>query len=70
LQEDVPKLLAFQKRLRKWRGAIFTFFYHPDVPFDNNGSERAIRNIKVKQKVSGGFRTVRGASILQLSDLL
>lgn len=66
LQENVPKLAAFQKRLRKWRDAVFTFLYHPDVPFDNNGSERAIRNIKVKQKVSGGFRSDRGATIFAI----
>jgi len=66
LQEDVPKLSAFQKRLKKWRNAVFTFLYYLNVPFDNNGSERAIRNIKVKQKVSGGFRSDRGADIFAI----
>lgn len=50
-----PKLKAFQKRLRKHREKILTFLYYKDVPADNNGSERAIRNVKVKQKISGQF---------------
>ena len=27
------------------------------VPYDNNASERGVRKIKIKQKISGGFRT-------------
>lgn len=67
LQEDVQKLPALQKRLRKQCNSVFTFLFHPDVPFDNNGSERAIRNIKVKQKVSGAFRSERGADIFAIT---
>ena len=50
------ELVSFQKRILKYHDHIFTFLYHPDVPPDNNGSERAIRNVKVKQKISGQFK--------------
>ncbi len=56
------KVQAFNKRLIKNKNSILTFLYHPKVPPDNNGSEQAIRNVKVKTKVSGQFRSDRGAS--------
>jgi transposase len=52
------KLRAFIKRLIKNRGAVLTFLYHLEVPPDNNGSERAIRNAKVKMKISNQFKSV------------
>ena len=55
------KTITFQKQLRKHIESIFLFLFHPNIPPDNNGSERAIRNIKVKQKVSGFFKSVQGA---------
>lgn len=50
-----------QKRIRKHRQSIFHFLTQPDIPFHNNGSEQAIRNAKVKKKVSGCFRSEYGA---------
>jgi transposase len=41
------------------RNALFPFLYHPDVPFDNNGSERAFRMVKVKTKISGQFKSLQ-----------
>ena len=45
----------FHKRLRKYKDYLFPFLYYEKVPADNNASERAIRNVKVKQKISGQF---------------
>lgn len=53
--------VALQKRLLKYRGSILTFLHYHKVPPDNNGSERAVRNIKVKQKISGQFKSTKGA---------
>jgi len=61
LPEDNTELIRFQKRLQKYRNYLFTFLYNPNVPPDNNASERAIRNIKVKQKISGQFKSTNGA---------
>lgn len=55
------EVATFKKRLTKYRDHLFTFLYHPEVPPDNNGSERAIRNVKVKQKISGQFKSMEGA---------
>lgn len=61
LEPKHKEMIAFQKRITKYRDHVFTFLYHPTVPPDNNGSERAIRNVKVKQKISGQFKILSAA---------
>ncbi len=61
INPDHPEVITFQKRILKYREYLFTFLYHPEVPPDNNKSEQAIRNVKVKLKVSGMFKSAKGA---------
>lgn len=65
LQHPLPEkdklAVRLQKKLRKISHHILCFLHYNNVPLDNIGSKRAIRTIKVKQKVSGGFRSIDGA---------
>jgi len=68
-----PRLLAGQGRTAQSRAAnlldrledfdlsILAFLFDERVPFTNNQAEQDIRMIKVRQKISGCFRTLRGA---------
>ena len=51
----------FKRGILKVKDYLFTFLSDPHVPYENNASERGVRKIKIKQKVSGGFRTDGGA---------
>lgn len=55
------KLQAFKYRMQQKRESLFRYLEDPSIPPDNNGSERALRNMKVKIKVSGMFKTDIGA---------
>ena len=49
------------RRLRLYADDVWRFMTDPGVPFTNNLAEQAVRMPKVKQKVSGCFRTSSGA---------
>lgn len=52
---------ALARRITTRIGDYLRFAADPHTPFDNNPAEREIRMAKLRQKVSGGMRTLTGA---------
>ena len=50
-------------RLKRYEEGVLAFASEEDVPFTDNQAERDLRPAKVKQKVSGCFRTETGADV-------
>jgi transposase len=62
LAPDNPHGKRLRKRYHKVRVHLFTFLAYPEVPPDNNGSERELRPTATYRKVTGGFRSDWGAT--------
>jgi len=52
---------ALARRIHRRLDDYLRFTTNPAVPADNNAAEREIRMAKIRQKISGGMRTLTGA---------
>jgi transposase len=57
------KARALLERLMNFKEDVLRFLDNPIVPFTNNQGENDIRMTKVHQKISGSFRSKKGAEI-------
>jgi hypothetical protein len=61
LTKSAKSIRSLRTRLVRLRDCLTVCLYNRKVPPHNNASERAIRMIKLKAKISGTFRSQKGA---------
>ncbi len=67
-RQEEKKLL---NRLNKYKLNHLLFVKNFEIPFDNNLSERELRHVKSKQKISGHFKSIEGAqSYLDIKSII
>ncbi|HUZ61225.1 MAG TPA: transposase [Hanamia sp.] len=66
IPDDYPQSKSLQKSLLAKQDCILYFLLQPNVPPHNNGSEKTIRNVKVKQKISGQFKSIDNANVFAI----
>jgi transposase len=62
-RKKLGKARSLIRRLPLYHKQVWTFALDEVVPFTNNQIERDIRMVKLKQKITGGFRTKAGADV-------
>lgn len=63
-QGSTPRRTGYNLALRlsTFKQDVLRFLTDPTVPFSNNIAEHDARMAKLRQKISGGFRSLAGAS--------
>jgi transposase IS66 family protein len=64
---DVTK--KYQKRFVRYREPLFRFLEEDDIPWNNNGAERAIRHLAVQRTISGMFFQRGAVAYLEMLGL-